>query len=79
MSATNIIDTALLGALIRYTDGSPKPPARFRDYAPKDAALHSIADRLQAIQRRNFYQLAAEVTDSPSILVIWPTRPFRIF
>jgi hypothetical protein len=29
MSATNIIDTAPLGALIRYTDGSPKPPARF--------------------------------------------------
>ena len=29
MSATNIIETALLGALIRYTDGSPKPPARF--------------------------------------------------
>ena len=36
--------------------------ARIRDYAPKDAALHSIADRLQAIQRRNFYQLAAEVS-----------------
>ena len=29
MSATSIIDTAPLGALIRYTDGSPKPPARF--------------------------------------------------
>ncbi len=29
MSATIIIDTAPLGALIRYTDGSPKPPARF--------------------------------------------------
>jgi len=29
MSETNIIDTAPLGALIRYTDGSPKPPARF--------------------------------------------------
>ena len=29
MSATKIIDTAPLGALIRYTDGSPKPPARF--------------------------------------------------
>jgi hypothetical protein len=31
MSATTIIDTAPLGALIRYTDGSPKPPARFGD------------------------------------------------
>ena len=29
MSATNIIDTAPLGALIRYTDGNLKPPARF--------------------------------------------------
>ena len=29
MSATNIIDAAPLGALIRYTDGSPKPPTRF--------------------------------------------------
>ncbi len=29
MSATTIIATAPLGALIRYTDGSPKPPARF--------------------------------------------------
>ena len=29
MSATTIIDTAPLGALIRYTDDSPKPPARF--------------------------------------------------
>ena len=35
---------------------------RIRDYAPKDATLHGIADRLQAIQRRNFYQLAAEVS-----------------
>ena len=29
MSANKIIDQAPLGALIRYTDGSPKPPARF--------------------------------------------------
>jgi hypothetical protein len=29
MSAITIFDTAPLGALIRYTDGSPKPPARF--------------------------------------------------
>ena len=29
MSASTIIDTAPLGALIRYSDGSPKPPARF--------------------------------------------------
>lgn len=31
-----------------------------RDYAPTDATLHGIADRLHGIQRRNFYQLAAE-------------------
>ena len=36
--------------------------ARIRDYAPMDATLHGIADRLQAIQRRNFYQLAAEAS-----------------
>lgn len=29
MVATAILDTAPLGALIRYTDNSPKPPARF--------------------------------------------------
>ena len=42
-----------------YAKGATK---RIRDYAPKDATLHSIADRLQAIQRRNFYQLCAEAT-----------------
>ena len=35
---------------------------RIRDYAPQDATLHGIADRLQAVQRRNFYQLTAEAT-----------------
>ena len=29
MSAITIIETAPLGALIRYNDHSPKPPARF--------------------------------------------------
>ncbi len=29
MSATTYIDTAPIGALSRYTDGSPKPPAHF--------------------------------------------------
>ena len=29
MSANTIIDTAPLGAFIRYGDGNPKPPARF--------------------------------------------------
>jgi hypothetical protein len=35
--------------------------ASMRD-RPTAATLHGIADRLQAIQRRNFYQLAAEVS-----------------
>ena len=35
---------------------------QIRDYAPQDATLRSIADRLQALQRRNFYQLSAEAT-----------------
>lgn len=35
--------------------------AEIRAYAPRDETLHGIADALQAIQRRNFYQLRAEV------------------
>jgi hypothetical protein len=35
---------------------------KIRDHAPKDGELHRIADALQAIQRRNFYQLHATVT-----------------
>ena len=35
---------------------------RIRDYAPQDVGLYAIADRLQAVQRRNFYQLHAEAT-----------------
>ena len=34
---------------------------KIRDYAPKDGELHRIADALQAIQRRNFYQLHAAI------------------
>jgi len=33
-----------------------------RSYAPQDTTLHGIADALQATQRRNFYQLRAEVS-----------------
>jgi len=36
--------------------------AAIRAYAPQDATLHGIADALQAVQRRNFYQLRAEAT-----------------
>lgn len=45
-----------------YLSHAKGAAARIRDYAPQDAALHGIADRLQAIQRRNFYHLAAEVS-----------------
>lgn len=34
---------------------------RIREYAPADNELHAIADHLQAIQRRNFYQLQATI------------------
>ena len=37
-------------------------PHRIRDYTPQDTELHRIADALQAIQRRNFYQLRAEAS-----------------
>ncbi|MFA6219952.1 MAG: antitoxin of toxin-antitoxin stability system [Erythrobacter sp.] len=37
-------------------------PRKIRDHAPKDGELHRIADALQAIQRRNFYQLHADIT-----------------
>ena len=33
-----------------------------RGYAPKDTRLHAIADDLQVAQRRNFYQLRADVS-----------------
>lgn len=36
--------------------------AEIRSYAPKDSVLHGIADALQAVQRRNFYQLHAEAS-----------------
>lgn len=37
-------------------------PRKIREHAPKDAELHRIGDALQAIQRRNFFQLHAVVT-----------------
>ncbi len=37
-------------------------PAEIRAYAPQDTDLHRIADILQAVQKRNFYQLRAEVS-----------------
>ena len=37
-------------------------PRRIREHASQDAELHRIADALQAVQRRNFYQLRAEAS-----------------
>ena len=37
-------------------------PRRIRDYATRDIELHRIADALQSIQHRNFYQLRAETS-----------------
>lgn len=44
-----------------YEKGAAKA---IRDYAPQDVELHRIADQLQAVQRQNFYQLAATCTHS---------------
>lgn len=52
-------DGAAFEGYLSYAKGAT---ASIRAYAPKDAALYGIADRLQAIQRRNFYQLAAEAS-----------------
>jgi len=35
---------------------------RIREYAPQDTTLHGIADALQSVQCRNFYQLRAETS-----------------
>jgi hypothetical protein len=52
-------DGASFGATVRYAKGSAR---EICSYAPKDQALHGIADRLQGAQRQNFYQLSADVT-----------------
>jgi hypothetical protein len=51
-------DGACFAGYLSHAKGAA---ARIRDYAPTDASLRDIADRLQAIQRQNFYQLSAEV------------------
>ena len=50
-------DGASYEGYLSHAKGSTK---RIRDYASQDAMLHGIADRLQAVQQRNFYQLFAE-------------------
>lgn len=43
---------------------APRAPARIREYAPKDAGLHHLADDLQAVQRPFFYRLTAGIKQS---------------
>ena len=52
-------DGALFEGAYDFAKGAPKA---IRAHAPEDSELHRIADALQAIQRRNFYQLHATVT-----------------
>lgn len=50
-------DGACFEAFYRY---KKEAACRIRLHAPQDTELHRIADGLQALQRRNFYQLSAE-------------------
>jgi hypothetical protein len=52
-------DGACYEGVWRHAKGAA---TRLRAYAPQDVVLHGIADRLQAIQRRNFFQLRAEIS-----------------
>ena len=54
-------DGASFEGAYRY---APNAARAIRDYAPKDPTLHGIADDLQRIQRRNFYQLGARIRQS---------------
>ena len=51
-------DFARFSGYYTYAKGSVKA---IKDYAPKDEKLHDFAKRLQAVQRRNFYKLFANV------------------
>lgn len=51
-------DGACFEATYAYEKGAAR---RIRSYAPQDEALHGIADRLQDVQRANFFQLGADV------------------
>lgn len=54
-------DGASFAGSYRYSKGAAKAiKAEF----PKDTELHSIADRLQKTQSRNFYRLRADISES---------------
>jgi hypothetical protein len=52
-------DGACFECSYAYAKNAPKV---IRTHAPEDSELHRLADALQAIQRRNFYQLRAGVS-----------------
>ena len=52
-------DGASFEGAYSFATGAPKA---IRAHAPQDGELHRIADALQAIQRRNFYQLRADIS-----------------
>lgn len=51
-------DGASFEGAYRY---APNAARAIRSHAPKDPMLHGIADDLQHVQRRNFYQLSAVI------------------
>ncbi len=51
-------DGASFEGVYGYARGAPK---KLREYAPEDTGLHAIAESLQAVQQRNFYQLTAGI------------------
>jgi hypothetical protein len=52
-------DGACFEASYSYRKDAPRA---IRSHAPQDAELHAVADAIQAIQRRNFYQLHADIS-----------------
>ena len=54
-------DGASFAGRYSYTRGAARA---IRAHAPKDTELHRIAEELQAIQRRNLYQLHASIRQS---------------
>ena len=54
-------DGASFAGSYSHAKGSAKA---IRAHAPKDAELHRIADALQAVQRRNIWQLHASISQS---------------
>jgi hypothetical protein len=52
-------DGACFEARYAYEKDAPR---KLRAHASQDTELHAIADALQVVQRRNFYQLQADIT-----------------